>query len=250
MRVVGGDERDLHLLRELGEAGEHLRALGVDVGLVVLHHFEIEVVEDIREEAGKFLCLVLAILTEQLVHLAGRAAAEGDDALAVFGEQLLVHARLVVEAFEVRLGAELDEVAVAGLVLRQQRQVVIVVGARIGLLVARVGRDVGLDADDRLDAAGARFLIEVDSAVEGAVVGHGDRLLADREDAIHHIGDATEPVEKRELGVEVQVREHMFGLARMIANHDLECDGCRCQVAAATNSLRGSRSCAQKMIMS
>ena len=213
VRIVRRDKRDLHLLRELREPGVRLRALCVDVGLVVLHHFEVEAVEDVREEAGELLRLVVAVLVQQLEHLARRAAAQRDDALAVLGQQLLIHTRLVVEALEVRLGAELQEVAVAGFVLREQRQVVVVVRAGVRLLVARIGRDVGLDANDRLDAAGARLLIEVDGAVERAVVGDGDGLLPQRGDAVHDVGDAAEAVEQRELGVKVQVGEHMFGLS-------------------------------------
>ena len=78
--------------------------------------------------------------------------------------------------------------------------------------MARIGRDVRLEPDDRLDAARARFLVEVDGAVQRAVVGHRDGVLAERGDAIHHVRDAAEAVEQRELGVKVEVSEHMFGL--------------------------------------
>ena len=65
-------------------------------------------------------------------------------------EQGAVHAGLVIEALHVRLGDKLDEVAVAGLVLGQDGQVV------GGFLLRHLGPtaivgDVDLAADDRLD---------------------------------------------------------------------------------------------------
>ena len=65
------------------------------------------------------------------------------------------------------------------------------------------GRDVGLDADDGLDAAGARLSIEVDDAVEGAVVGDGAGLLAQLLYAVERFGYPREAVEEAVFGMKV-----------------------------------------------
>jgi hypothetical protein len=74
----------------------------------------------------------------------------------VLGEQLLVDARLVVEALQRRLSRQLHEVLIAGLVLRQATKVVapVPLGSRwSGAAVATVQ----LAADDRLDARRLAF---------------------------------------------------------------------------------------------
>src|SRR3989304_3766145 len=105
--------------------------------------------------------------------------------------------------------------ASARLVLRQERHVVRLLacpepGRRIVRLlrVAGAAGDVRLDADDRLDAARLRLLVELDGAVEDAVVRQADRLLAELLGAAHEERDAREAVEQRVFGVEVQVSEH------------------------------------------
>ena len=69
--------------------------------------------------------------------------------------------------------------------------------------VAGAGCDVGFDADDGLDAAGGGFAVEVDRAVEGAVVSHGDGFLAKRLHPVHKGDHLAHAVEERELGVSV-----------------------------------------------
>ena len=88
-------------------------------------------------------------------------------------KQLLVDAGLVPVAVEMGARDELDEVAVADLILCEQDQVVGVgVGLPLTTLVA-AGGHVGLDADDRLDPCGGRRLVELNCSVQRAVVGEG-----------------------------------------------------------------------------
>jgi hypothetical protein len=115
---------------------------------------------------------------DQPRHLGGQAGREADQPLVVALEQLAIEPRLVVEALGVRLGRQLDQVLVAGQVAREQDQVV---GARVdlgALVEARVGGDVRLDADDRLDAGVLAGVVEVDRGVQDAVVGEGQRRRA------------------------------------------------------------------------
>ena len=129
------------------------------------------------------------------MQLTGRTAREHDDALAqvAVGDQLPVDAGTVVVTIKVGVGDQLEEVAVAGLVLGEHRQVVRLLVTGIARQ-ARARRDVALDADDRLDAARPGLAVEVDSAVEVAVVRHGDGFLAHFLDVIHQLRDTREAV--------------------------------------------------------
>ena len=103
--------------------------------------------EDLREPVELAGGVGGPVLLDRLRDAARHAAGERDHALGVPLEQLEVDARLVVVALEVAERGELDQVPVADLVLREQRQV------RVALLLrlAVVG-DVDLAAEDRLDA--------------------------------------------------------------------------------------------------
>ena len=142
-------------------------------------------------------------------------------------EQLPVEARLVVVALEERQAGELDEVAVAGLVLGQQREVVVELLAALGVaagvvdpapagraLAAVVVGHVGLGADDRLDALLAALLVELERPVHVAVVGDPDRRLPVGDRLGHQLVEPGGPVEHRELGVDVEVGERIADVIR------------------------------------
>ena len=70
---------------------------------------------------------------ERLQHVAAEAAGGGDDALAVLVEELPVDLRLAVVALQEGPAGELDEVAVAVIVLGQRGQVVVGLAAALAL---------------------------------------------------------------------------------------------------------------------
>ena len=75
------------------------------------------------------------------------------------------------------------------------------------LLVDRaVVDEVGLEAEDRLDAVLLAGLVELDGAVHHPVVGEPERGLAERGGAGGQALDVRGAVEQRVLGVDVQVR--------------------------------------------
>ena len=135
----------------------------------------------------------------------------------MLGHELLVHAWAVVEALEVGRGHELEQVAVPGLVPGEQREVVVLLLALAGVAIEpRARRDVGLDADDRLDAGLPGRLEEAQRAEHRSVVGDGDRghaealrLSEDRGRPGVRRGrfDASGAVEQGVLGVHVEVDE-------------------------------------------
>ena len=83
--------------------------------------------EDVAVVVRQALGVVVAVRQQRFVDVAAQAGGQGDQALGVPGEKVLVDARLVVEAVEVAGGDQLDQVAVALLVFAQQDQVVVAV---------------------------------------------------------------------------------------------------------------------------
>ena len=199
---------------ELAGDGDELGVDGLLLGQAVVHELDVEVAggEDRGVFPGRLLGLLREAPGEPDRELALEAGRQPMRPSAVGGQELLVDPRPVVEALEVALGDELAEVAVAGLVLDQEDEVVVVdvVGAA-GLLVEPALRgDVDLAAEDGLDALGLGLLEELDGAEDVAVVGdgHGGHLvLVGRADEVRH---AQAAVEDAVLGMVVQVDERRF----------------------------------------
>jgi hypothetical protein len=105
------------------------------------------------------------------------------------------------------VGRQPAQVLVAGPVLGQEDQVE-GLGIGLALLVGhRPAGDVGLDAEDRLDALVLRRLVEGDGAVEGPVVGDGQRIHAVLGGRVDHLRDPAETVEQAEFRMGVEVGE-------------------------------------------
>ncbi len=93
--VVGGQRRQVQLA---AEAQQVLADAAFD-GQAVVHEFEVVVAgaEDVAVAGGGGPGLVVLAEAEPGLHLAGRAAGGGDDALAVLGQQLIIHARIFLD---------------------------------------------------------------------------------------------------------------------------------------------------------
>ena len=201
--VVGGHGLEAGLLGELRELRQQLALLGqagvLQLDVDVLGAEQLGEPGDLGQRGG-----VVAV-AQQHRRLAAHAARERDEALVVLAEQLPVGARLVVVALEVRRRGELDEVLVAGLVARQQREV------RVALLDAGaavpVGGDVELEADDRLDALVLGGAVELDGAAQRAVVGERHRRHAQLLGPRDQLLDPARAVEQRVLAVHVEMDE-------------------------------------------
>ncbi len=225
--VVGGHRRDAEVLAQPEQA---VADAGLDVEPVV-HQLEEVVVlaQDVLEVTGGLAGLVVVTDAQPGLHLARRATGGGDQALGVLGEQLAVGPRLVEEPLHRRPGGEPEEVVHPLGALGQQGHVG--VGARPGdvvvaavvpahpLLVEAGGvrGEVGLHADDRLDAVGLRLGPEVVGAEDVAVVGHRDRVHAQLGGPLEHVVQPGGTVEHGVLGVHVQVDEAV--LASGVARH-------------------------------
>ena len=122
--------------------------------------------------------------------------------VACWDEQLAVHARLLEEPVAPGAGAEPEQVVHPLRRLAEQRHVRVgaaradVVGAAavevdaLALEPGDVGREVGLDADDRLDPGGLGLLVELVGPEHVAVVGHRHRRLAQLGGPLGQLGRA------------------------------------------------------------
>ena len=123
VHVVRADQRQLQIARDG-------RQPAVDEPLLldaVPLHLEEEVfgAEDVAIRAGRLDRLAFLLMRQPLGDLALQAAAQADQSLRVLREQLLVDARLVVEAFGVAGRHELDQVVIALVRLREQHEMVL-----------------------------------------------------------------------------------------------------------------------------
>jgi hypothetical protein len=232
--VVGGDGREVHLLAET----QQVVSDPLLDGDAVVHQLEEDVV--LAEEVLELACLahrlvVLAQAQPRLDRAAGAAGAD-DEALAVLGQDLLVHAGLEVVALEARARGEPEQVVHALGALGPHRHVG--VGATAGDVVAALlgqvtlappdpaalaahgaGRDVGLDADDRLHAVLLGLAVEVVGAVQVAVVGHRDGRHAEVAGAGEQPVEQRCPVEHGIFGVHVEVHEVVHGTGGGAGRH-------------------------------
>src|SRR3989454_6366161 len=142
-------------------------------------------------------------------ELALEACGQRDQTLTALAEELLVHARPVVVALEVGRGHERHQVLVAGEVLGEEHEVerlAVAFGSRVAVETA-LPRDVRFDAHDRLDAGVPAKRVEVDRAVERAVIGERQSGHIERLRAGDEVGEPRQPVEQAVLAMGVQMDE-------------------------------------------
>ncbi len=190
-----------------------LDAVGLELHEVVV------AAEHVLVPARHLLGLGVVARGEELAHLRVEAAREHEQPVGVLGEELAVHTGLVVEALEVGLGHELDQVAVAGLVAHQHRGMA---GALVAAVLARslepaARRHVELAAHDGLDPRLLGGAVEVHRPEEIAVVGERDGGERELLGLLHQPLELGGAVEQAVLGVDVQVDEvpPLSGLTRL-----------------------------------
>ena len=209
VRVVRRDRRNAGLRGKPQQVRQDLPLLGEavihDLDEVAVHPEEVAIPE------GRLLRALVVADPETLRNLRVQAARERDDSLVMLLEKLPVHARLVIEAGEERLGHEPRQVPIAVRRLDEQRQVIVVpfaVERPHALAVeARSGGDVRLDAEDGLDARLERGRLELVRPEHVPVVGHRHGVHPGRLHLPDQVLEPVRAVEEGILGVEVQVDE-------------------------------------------
>lgn len=219
--VVGDHRRDVQLAADPDQA---VADPALDVEPVVHDLQEVVLLaEDLLVFRGGLERLVVLAEPQPGLHLPGRAAGRGHQAVGVLGEDVGVHpGPLADEALGVGTRAELHQVLQAGLVPRPDGHVGVVATRRdvVALLVrlapqhrllvhARLGRDVRLDAEDGLHPGAGRLLVEVVGAVHVAMVGDRDRGHLQLAHEFEHLLQPRRSVEHRILGVDVQMNKRI-----------------------------------------
>ena len=123
-----------------------------------------------------------------------------------------VHARPVVISLGKALADDLHQIGIAGVVLRQQHEMMIPLLPAANLLVkARARCDIDLAAEDRLDAVCLCLLIEIDHAVHDAVIRDRRTIHAKLPDTLDILLDLVGAVEQTVLRMHVQMCKcHIF----------------------------------------
>ncbi len=143
---------------------------------------------------------------ERVGHFPAQAGGKRDQALAVFCEQFVIDARLVVKAVEVAGGNELDQILVAFFVFAKQDEMIRALGIGAAVLVI-VRRDVHFAADDRLHAVRGGLMIEIRGGEKIAVVGDGDGGHAPARGFRRQFADFAGSVQERVVRVQMQMNE-------------------------------------------
>ena len=141
------------------------------------------------------------------VDLAFEATAQPDQTGRMFRKDFLVDPRLVMKSIEMRGGDHLHQVSVAGLVLRQEREMIGGVALVRGPVFDRAGRHVSLAADDRFDPGVRGRLVKLNRAVKISVVGDRDRRHLEFLRLFHQLLRPHQPIEEGIFGVEMEVNE-------------------------------------------
>ncbi len=153
--------------------------------------------------------LVIAPVGQQPRDFRRQAAGRADQAFAQLPQTVVIHPGLVVETIQMGLGAQFEQVAIAGVVLGQQEQVV-ALGIQ-GLVPTVHGPtplgQVGLNAQHRVDAVLVAGSVEVDRAMHDAVVGQRQGRLSQFGGACHQPIEAVQAVQEGIFGVGVKVNE-------------------------------------------
>ena len=205
MRVVRRHERKACLLRDAQQAAVDLTLLR---NAVVLQ-LQIEMLR--AENAGKLqrigLGSVIVPGAQPARDLACQTGRQSDQALAVLPQQGKVYAGLAVKALQEPHGDQIAQIAVARFVFAQQDQMARIIVHAVDAVCYGARCDIDLAADDGLDALGLCSTIKVDHAVHDAVIGDGQRSLAQLFGARSKPANAACAVEQTEFAVDVKMYE-------------------------------------------
>ena len=140
------------------------------------------------------------------LHLARQAGTEGNDALMVGFQHLIIHTGLIIKAVHKSLGHDFHKVVVSGIIFRQQNQMIVAVLA-IGVFPfkAGTGRHINLAADDGLDAHFPCRTVKVNDAIHNAMVGDGHAVHAKLFGPRRQLFDLTGTVQQTVLCMDVQM---------------------------------------------
>ncbi|MBA7617260.1 hypothetical protein ES703_24574 [subsurface metagenome] len=196
---------------------------GIFFGKVMTLELQVEATgEDLGQLQGSLAGSLHITADGILLHFPFQAGRRADEPLAVLSEQGLVYPGPIIEALQITDGYQLSQVAQAGFILRQQDQVVITpAGASGGLLVTMIAfGDVGLAAEDGLDARLDSCLVKRQHAEQVAMLGDGHPVHIEVAKGVENGIDGLGAVQQGEVGMVVEMDE--VSHAQLMDVSDLE----------------------------
>jgi hypothetical protein len=223
--IVGGDEGDASFLGETDE----LRVDALFDGEALILNFEVEIAfaENVTEAIGGIAGLIVLFFDDAFGDGATKTGSERDETPGMFAKEIVVDARLVVEAFEEACGDELDQIVVALEVFAKEDKVIAAARAGLEIVAILAGRagflsaveaaalgDIDFATDDGLDVALAGFVEKIGGSEEVAVVRDGHRGHFLSRSLVEELGSFAGSIEETEIGVHVKMNE--LGIAHGI----------------------------------
>ena len=210
VRVVRHDHRDAEASRH---RDQHRGDLLLFFDSVILQLDEIVAVAEVvaispRERLG-FRRFSVEEEGRELARETGRKA---DEPARVLLDEFLVDTGFIVHSFRERLRGQHHEVAIAFLVLRDQDEVIVFRGVLARAAFRALSRrDVKLAADERVYSLILAFAVKAERSEHIAVVGNRDGFLAHGLCVGDHFLEGRGAVEKRIVGVNVEMDEILHG---------------------------------------
>ena len=199
--IIRRNKRNADIRRQPLEPGNNGLVL---FEMVILYLKEEIVLAEYVEELQRLaFCSLIVPVQEHPLRVAGKAARQADEAFAVLPQEVLVDPRPEVEAVNITLRDDLDQVAVTLLGLGKQYEVARVAVLARFLVVHRPRSRIHLAADDWLDARLFAGFIEIDHTEHGAMISNGARIHPEPLHIFRQLGDPAHPVEQAVFSMDV-----------------------------------------------
>lgn len=147
------------------------------------------------------------VIEDILLDVAFDAGTHGDEAFMILFEQIVVDAGLMVIIFPIdkTFGHDFDEVVVTLIVFGQQNQVTEPF-FRLLFKTAAPGH-IHFTPQNRLDALGYGFLIQINDTVHIAMIRNRHSRHIQLLGTLHHIGNLAQAVEQTVLSMDMQMNK-------------------------------------------
>lgn len=116
--------------------------------------------------------------SKEIRDFSGETAREGDQAIRMLSEKGFIDPGFVVEAIQIALADQFNEIAIARLILCQENEVIVVILWQCPIFdETAAGGHIHLTANNRFHPCSGGFGVKLDRAKEIPVVGDGDGRL-------------------------------------------------------------------------
>ena len=176
--------------------------------MVLQFQKEIPLAENLLIAQGGRLCFLVIIRKKRARDLPCQTGGERNQPFMILPEQLEIHARLAVEAFQPGARDKLRQIPVARVVLAEQDQVAVLTIQFMDFVEPGTLRHIDLTANDRTDASFLCLFIKLHRTVHHAVIGDGDCFVPTRLRRIQQPLDPARTVQQAVFRVQMKMGKH------------------------------------------